>query len=286
MQIARRYLVKRQLEQNGLKAEQVEITDGALARVIADYTREAGVRNLEREIGALLRHAAMRIAEGGVGQVRIDADDVQAILGPHRFEAELAQRTSVPGVATGLAWTPVGGDILFIEAALVPGGGRLILTGQLGEVMKESAQAALSLVKSKYRTLGIDPALFEKNDIHVHVPAGAIPKDGPSAGVAMFTALASLVTGRVVRADTAMTGEISLRGLVLPVGGIKEKVLAAMHAGVKRVMLPARNRKDFDDIPEEARKALEFVWLEWVDDALAAAVEGMPARAAVEPAAE
>jgi ATP-dependent Lon protease len=286
MQIARRYLVKRQLEQNGLKPEQVEITEAALKRVIAEYTREAGVRNLEREIGALLRHAAMRIAEGTVTTVRIDADDVAAILGSHRFEAELAQRTSVPGVATGLAWTPVGGDILFIEAALIPGNGRLILTGQLGDVMKESAQAALSLVKSKYRALGIDAALFEKNDIHVHVPAGAIPKDGPSAGVAMFTALASLLTGRVVRADTAMTGEISLRGLVLPVGGIKEKVLAALNAGVKRVMLPARNRKDFEDIPEEARKGLEFIWLEWVDDALAAAVEGMPARREVEPAAQ
>ncbi len=284
MQIARRYLVKRQLEQNGLTPAQVEITDAALATIIADYTREAGVRNLEREIGALLRHAAMRIAEGAATTVRIDADDVPAILGPHRFEAELAQRTSVPGVATGLAWTPVGGDILFIEAALIPGGGRLILTGQLGEVMKESAQAALSLVKSKYRTLGLDPSIFEKNDIHVHVPAGAIPKDGPSAGVAMFTALASLLTGRVVRADTAMTGEISLRGLVLPVGGIKEKVLAAQHAGVKRVMLPARNRKDWDDIPEEARQALEFIWLDWVDDAIAAAVEA-PSGAARETAA-
>ncbi len=282
MQIARRYLVKRQLEQNGLTPAQVEITDAALATIIADYTREAGVRNLEREIGALLRHAAMRIAEGAATTVRIDADDVPAILGPHRFEAELAQRTSVPGVATGLAWTPVGGDILFIEAALIPGGGRLILTGQLGEVMKESAQAALSLVKSKYRTLGLDPSIFEKNDIHVHVPAGAIPKDGPSAGVAMFTALASLLTGRVVRADTAMTGEISLRGLVLPVGGIKEKVLAAQHAGVKRVMLPARNRKDWDDIPEEARRALEFVWLAWVDDAIAAAVEPTARETAAE----
>jgi ATP-dependent Lon protease len=285
MQIARRYLVKRQLEQNGLDAAQVELTEPAIERVIAKYTREAGVRNLEREIGALLRQAAMRIAEGSVTHVRIDADDVPTILGPPRFEAELAQRTSVPGVATGLAWTPVGGDILFIEAALVPGGGRLILTGQLGDVMKESAQAALSLVKSKCRALGIDPALFEKNDIHVHVPAGAIPKDGPSAGVAMFTALASLLTGRVVRADTAMTGEISLRGLVLPVGGIKEKVLAAMNAGVKRVMLPSRNRKDWEDIPEEAREGLEFIWLEWVDDALAAAVEGLPARREVEPAA-
>jgi ATP-dependent Lon protease len=273
MQIARRYLVKRQLEQNGLKPEQVEVTDAALRTVISDYTREAGVRNLEREIGSLLRHAAMRIAEGEIDTLRIDTPDVPAILGPRRFEAEIADRTAVPGVATGLAWTPVGGDILFIEAARVPGSGRLLLTGQLGEVMKESAQAALSLVKSKHRTLGLDAQIFEKSDIHVHVPAGAIPKDGPSAGVAMFTALASLLTGRVVRPDTAMTGEISLRGLVLPVGGIKEKVLAAMHAGVKRVMLPARNRKDLEDIPPEARNALEFVWLESVDDALASALQ-------------
>jgi ATP-dependent Lon protease len=273
MQIARRYLVKRQLEQNGLKPEQVEVTDAALRTVISDYTREAGVRNLEREIGSLLRHAAMRIAEGEIDTLRIDAPDVPVILGPPRFEAEIADRTAVPGVATGLAWTPVGGDILFIEAARVPGSGRLILTGQLGEVMKESAQAALSLVKSKHRTLDLDPQIFEKSDIHIHVPAGAIPKDGPSAGVAMFTALASLLTGRVVRPDTAMTGEISLRGLVLPVGGIKEKVVAAHHAGVKRVMLPARNRKDLEDIPSEARNALEFVWLESVDDALAAALK-------------
>jgi ATP-dependent Lon protease len=273
MQIARRYLVKRQLEQNGVTPEQVEVTDAALRTVISDYTREAGVRNLEREIGSLLRHAAMRIAEGETQTLRIDADDVPVILGPRRFEAEIADRTAVPGVATGLAWTPVGGDILFIEAARVPGSGRLILTGQLGEVMKESAQAALSLVKSKYRTLGLEAQIFEKSDIHVHVPAGAIPKDGPSAGVAMFTALASLLTGRVVRPDTAMTGEISLRGLVLPVGGIKEKVLAAHHAGVKRVLLPVRNRKDLEDVPPEARDALEFVWLESVDDALAAALK-------------
>ncbi len=283
MQIARRYLVKRQLEQNGLKPEQVEVTDAALRTVISDYTREAGVRNLEREIGSLLRHAAMRIAEGEIDTLRIDAPDVSAILGPPRFEAEIADRTAVPGVATGLAWTPVGGDILFIEAARVPGSGRLILTGQLGEVMKESAQAALSLVKSKHRALGLDPQIFEKSDIHIHVPAGAIPKDGPSAGVAMFTALASILTGRVVRPDTAMTGEISLRGLVLPVGGIKEKVLAAHHAGVKRVMLPVRNRKDLEDIPPEARNALEFVWLESVDHALAAALKPK-APAELEPA--
>ena len=273
MQIARRYLVTRQLEQNGVTAEQVDVTDAALRTVIGDYTREAGVRNLEREIGSLLRHAAMRLAEGATGLLRIDAPDVRAILGPERFEAEVAERTSMPGVATGLAWTPVGGDILFIEAARVPGGGRLILTGQLGEVMKESAQAALSLVKSKHQSLGLDAQIFERSDIHVHVPAGAIPKDGPSAGVAMFTALASLLTGHAVRSDTAMTGEISLRGLVLPVGGIKEKVLAAHRAGVKRVLLPARNRNDLEEIPPEVHDALDFVPLETVDDALAAALK-------------
>jgi ATP-dependent Lon protease len=273
LQIARRYLVKRQLAANGLSAEQAEITDAALRRIVADYTREAGVRSLEREIGGVLRNIAVRIAEGEVERLTVDADDVPAILGAPRFESELAQRTSVPGVATGLAWTPVGGDILFIEATRVPGSGRLILTGQLGDVMKESAQAALSLVKSRAEQLGFDAGMFEKSDIHVHVPAGAIPKDGPSAGVAMYTALASLLTGRTVRSDTAMTGEISLRGLVLPVGGIKEKVVAAHRAGIKRVMLPARNRKDFEDIPEEARNGLEFIWLERVDEAVTAALQ-------------
>jgi len=276
LEIARRYLVPRQLQENGLTTEQCEITDATLRAVITDYTREAGVRNLERAIGSAFRHAAARIAEGTAQRIRIDAGDLQEILGAPRFEAELAQRTSVPGVATGLAWTPVGGDILFIEATRVPGHGRLILTGQLGEVMKESAQAALSLVKAKHQALGIDAKLFDESDIHVHVPAGAIPKDGPSAGVAMFTALASLVTDRAVRGDLAMTGEISLRGLVLPVGGIKEKVLAAMLAGIKTVMLPARNRKDWEDIPEDTRAALQFVWLETVDQALATALA--PAR--------
>jgi ATP-dependent Lon protease len=231
LQIAKRYLVKRQLDANGLTAEQAEIADAALAEIIQHYTRESGVRNLEREIGKALRH-----------------------------------------------WTPVGGDILFIEATRTPGGGKLILTGQLGEVMRESAQAALSVVKSNAESYGVDPELFQKSDIHVHVPAGAIPKDGPSAGVAMFMALTSLMTERTVRSDTAMTGEISLRGLVLPVGGIKEKVVAAARAGVRRVMLPARNRKDFEDIPEEARKQLEFVWLERVDDAVAAGLEGGAAK--------
>jgi ATP-dependent Lon protease len=274
VEIARRYLVRRQLEANGLKAEQASITDEALHQITRDYTREAGCRNLERQIGAVLRNVAVRIAEGKTDAVRIDSPEVAEILGAPRFENEVAMRVSVPGVATGLAWTPVGGDILFIEATRVPGAGRLILTGQLGDVMKESAQAALSLVKSQSEALGLDPALFEKSDIHVHVPAGAIPKDGPSAGVALYTALVSLLTGRTVRNDVAMTGEISLRGLVLPVGGIKEKTVAAHRAGIRTVMLPARNRRDLEDIPESVRKELTFVWLDRVDDAVANAIEG------------
>jgi ATP-dependent Lon protease len=276
--IARRYLVARQLTANGLKAEQVEITDEALGVIIAHYTREAGVRNLEREIGKVLRHAAVRIAEGEAGPIRVTPDELPAVLGPEQFENEVAMRTSVPGVATGLAWTPVGGDILFIEATRVAGNGRLILTGQLGDVMKESAQAALSIVKNRAASLGINEEVFAKSDIHIHVPAGAIPKDGPSAGVAMFTALASLFTERPVRSDTAMTGEISLRGLVLPVGGIKEKLAAAARAGLKRVLLPARNKKDAEEIGEETKKQIELVWLEHVEDAVAAALEPLPAN--------
>jgi ATP-dependent Lon protease len=272
-QIARRYLVPRQLNANGLKPGQVEIADDALKGIIEHYTREAGVRNLEREIGRVLRQAAMRIAEGEGGPIAISAGDLSVILGPPLFEDEVAMRTSIPGVATGLAWTPVGGDILFIEATATPGNGRLILTGQLGEVMKESAQAALSIVKSRAGSYGIQASRFEKTDIHIHVPAGATPKDGPSAGVAMFMALVSLMTDRTVSSDTAMTGEISLRGLVLPVGGIKEKVIAAHRAGITRVMLPARNRRDFEDIPEEVRQQLTFVWLERVDDAVSSALE-------------
>jgi ATP-dependent Lon protease len=273
LQIAERYLVRRQLEANGLTAEQATIEPEAIADIVQNYTREAGVRGLEREIGRMLRHAAVQVAEGSAKQVHIGRADVAEILGPARFENEVAMRTSSTGVATGLAWTPVGGDILFIEAARAPGASRLVLTGQLGDVMKESAQAALTLVKSKAAELGIDPAKFAESEVHVHVPAGATPKDGPSAGVAMFTALASLFTDRKVRSDTAMTGEISLRGLVLPVGGIKEKVVAAAGAGLSRVMLPARNRRDYDDIPEEARKKLEFIWLERVEDALENALE-------------
>ena len=283
LEIARRYLVRRQLEANGLSAGQAEIDLEALRLIIKGYTREAGVRSLEREIGRALRHAAVQIAEGSAEKVAITAKDLTAVLGPPRFEGEIALRTSIPGVATGLAWTPVGGDILFIEATRVPGKGALILTGQLGDVMRESVQAALTLVKSRASQLDIDPSVFEKNDIHVHVPAGATPKDGPSAGVAMFTALASLLTNRTVRYDTAMTGEISLRGLVLPVGGIKEKVVAAAGAGLSRVMLPARNRRDFEEIPKSARDKLSFIWLEQVDDAIANAfAEAKPPAAAAE----
>ncbi|WP_198674937.1 endopeptidase La [Rhodoferax ferrireducens] len=272
-EIARRYLVARQLEDSGLKPDQLEITDGAIASIIRDYTREAGVRNLERQIGAVCRRAAVRIAEGEATTVRVDTPDLAEVIGPAKFENEVALRAGVPGVATGLAWTPVGGDILFIEASRTAGSGRLILTGQLGDVMKESAQAALTLLKSRAETYKLDPSIFEKADVHIHVPAGAIPKDGPSAGVAMFIALTSLFMNRTVHNDVAMTGEISLRGLVLPVGGIKEKVLAAMAAGIKKVMLPARNRKDLEDVPQQARAQLEFVFLDDVEEAVRAAIE-------------
>jgi len=268
LEIARRYLVTRQLDSNGLKPEQASLTDAALRAIIHDYTREAGVRNLEREIGAVLRASAMKIAEGRADSVVLDAADLRAILGAPRFENELALRTALPGVATGLAWTPVGGDILFIEATRVPGSGKLILTGQLGDVMKESAQAAMTLAK-----MYIGEAL-DKSDLHLHVPAGATPKDGPSAGAAMFLALISLLTNRPVRADVAMTGEISLRGLVLPIGGVKEKVLAALRAGITTVMLPKRNQKDLEDVPAAAREKLEFVWLETVEDAVRCAMGG------------
>ena len=283
LEIAKRYLLRRQLEQTGLTPEQCEITEDAIRAIIRDYTRVGGVRNLERLIGAVCRHVAMRVAESSTAHLRIDEAALPAILGPRRFENEVAMRTSVPGVATGLAWTPTGGDILFIEATRVPGRGNLILTGQLGDVMKESAQAALTLVKARAPDLGIDVSLFEKSDVHIHVPAGAIPKDGPSAGVAMFVALVSLLTGRTASSDTAMTGEISLRGLVLPIGGVKEKVLAAARAGITTVMLPARNRKDLEDVPDAARQQVRFVWMERVDDAVAAALNP-PGEREAEPA--
>jgi ATP-dependent Lon protease len=271
LEIAKRYLVARQLEANGLSSEKVSVEDPALRAIIRDYTREAGVRTLEREIGAVLRHAAMRIAEGFAGKIVIREADLHAILGAKKFENEMAERAGVPGVATGLAWTPVGGDILFIEASKVPGSGKLILTGQLGDVMKESAQAALTLSRN---FLG---DTLEKSDVHIHVPAGATPKDGPSAGVAMFLAIVSLLSDLPVRADVAMTGEISLRGLVLPIGGVKEKTLAALRAGIKTVMLPKRNEKDLEDVPAEARAKLEFVFLERVDDAIRTAIGELPA---------
>ena len=271
--IARKYLVKRQVDDCGLDAAQLTITDKALAAIVRDYTREAGVRSLERNIGAVCRRAAVRIAEGEAREVHVNAVDLADILGPAKFENEVALRTGMPGVAIGLTWTPAGGGILCIEASRNAGSGRLILTGQLGDVMKESAQAALTLVKSRAGMLGIDPAAFRKADVHVHVPAGAIPKDGPSAGVAMFVALASLFSDRPVRNDVAMTGEISLRGFVLPVGGIKEKVLAAMAAGIKRVILPGRNRKDLEDVPQKARQKLEFVFLDDIEEALNAAIK-------------
>jgi ATP-dependent Lon protease len=280
LEIARRYLVRRQLEATGLQAGQCKVGDDALLALIEGYTREAGVRNLEREIGNVLRNAALRIAEGRADSVAVDAPDLEAVLGPRRFEPELKMRAGVPGVATGLAWTPVGGDILFIEAAQTPGSNRLILTGQLGDVMKESAQTALTLVKARAEKLGIAPGAFDKTDIHIHVPAGATPKDGPSAGIAMCVALTSLLTCRPARADVAMTGEISLRGLVLPIGGVKEKVLAALRAGITTVLLPARNGRDLEEIPEEARKRLELVWIENVDQALATALQAAKQTAA------
>ena len=270
LEIAKKYLVKRQLETNGLKSEQVSVTDEAIRSLIGDYTREAGVRNLERALGSALRNTAMKIAEGAAGEIVVDAKDLHAILGAKKFENEIALRTSTPGVATGLAWTPVGGDILFIEASKTPGKGKLILTGQLGDVMKESAQAALTVTK------GILNDAFDKWDIHVHVPAGATPKDGPSAGVAMTLALVSLFTGKAIRSDVAMTGEISLRGLVMPIGGLKEKSLAALRAGIKTVMVPKRNEKDLEDIPADAKAKLEFVFLDRIEDAIRTAIGELP----------
>jgi ATP-dependent Lon protease len=266
--IARNYLVPRQIAENGLTGAQCTLGEDALAQIVRRYTREAGVRNLEREIAALARRAAMRVAAGEAGETRWTAENLHEVLGPPRFESEVLLRTATSGVATGLAWTPVGGDVLFVEATRMPGKGALALTGKLGDVMKESAQAAFSLVRANAAALGIEAKLLESSDIHVHVPSGAIPKDGPSAGVTMYTALVSLLTGRLVRNDVAMTGEISLRGLVLPVGGIREKVLAALAAGIRKVILPARNRHDWEEVPAKARAELVPVWVERVDEVL------------------
>ncbi len=271
--IAKGYLIPRQISENGLKPEQIKFTDEAIREIIRSYTREAGVRQLERELGSVCRNVATRIADGSTDPVTVTPESVIEYLGQKKFLNEIALRTSLPGVATGLAWTPVGGDILFVEATKMPGEGRLILTGQLGDVMKESAQAALSLVKSRAETLGIDPDIFKKNDLHIHIPAGAIPKDGPSAGTTLFVALVSLLTARRVSKDVAMTGEISLRGLVLPVGGIREKVLAAKRAGISYVLLPELNRRDMEEIPPGARAGMRFDFLKTVDDALSYALE-------------
>ena len=272
LNIAKRYLVPRQLEANGLTTKQAKFKDEALRWIIEGYTREAGVRNLERNIGSVARAIAAEVVGGKTDKVTVDRDYVDKMLGPRRFEPELAQRTSVPGVATGMAYTPVGGEILFIEATRMPGKGSITLTGQIGDVMKESATAAFSLIRSRAEQLGIDPKLLAESDIHIHVPAGAVPKDGPSAGVAMFTALASLLLNRPVRHDVAMTGEITLRGLVLPIGGLKEKTLAAKRAGIKQVIVPKRNEKDLPDIPEEVRNTLKFHFVENIDQVLAIAL--------------
>ena len=271
LNIAKTYLVPRQLESHGLTAKHIRFKDDALRWIIEAYTREAGVRNLERNIGSVARSVAAEVVGGQQNKSVIDKDFVAKVLGPRRYEPELASRTSVPGVATGMAYTPFGGEILFIEASRVPGKGAIILTGQIGDVMKESATAAYTLVRSR-SAMGIDPKLVAESDIHIHVPAGAVPKDGPSAGVAMFTALASLFLNRPVRHDVAMTGEITLRGLVLPIGGLKEKTLAAKRAGIKQVIVPARNEKDLPDIPDEVKNTLKFHFVKNVDEVLEVAL--------------
>jgi len=281
LEIAKRYLVRRQLEENGLKPEQCEWQEDAFRRIINDYTHEAGVRELERQIGAVCRAEAAQIARGKIERVTVTPELVAELLGPAKYVRETKLKTSQPGVVTGLAYTPAGGEVLHIEAMRYPGKGNITLTGHIGEVMKESVQAALSLVRSRDGQLGANPEDFRKIDIHVHVPAGAVPKDGPSAGIAMFTALASLFSNTPVRPDVAMTGEITLRGLVLPIGGLKEKSLAAMRAGISTVIIPKLNEKDLVDVPEEAKQKLKFIPVENVDEVLAAALDkdGAPTKA-------
>jgi ATP-dependent Lon protease len=273
--IAQQYLVPREIRENGLKAEEVEFTKDALQELIRDYTREAGVRTLEREAGRALRKIVTRIAEGQTEKVSIDSNMLRELLGKPRYgyREELEERTDRPGVATGLAWTPFGGDVLFIEASDFPSGkGGFQYTGSLGEVMQESARIALSYIRSKADDLGISPEFFDKHEIHLHVPSGAVPKDGPSAGVTMAVALASLLTGQPVRSNVAMTGEITLRGQVLPVGGVKDKVLAAHRLGVDTVIIPKKNENDLDDLPEEIRQQLHFILVDQIDNAMEAAL--------------
>jgi len=275
--IARRHLLPKQLGEHGLSEANLEVTDQALELIIDHYTREAGVRSLERQVASVIRGVAVKVAEGDTKKRRIDnEDDLHEFLGAPKYTSEVAERTAESGVATGLAWTSVGGEILFIEATRMYGQGKLQLTGQLGDVMKESAQAALSFVRTNAERFGIAKDFLEKSDLHIHIPAGAMPKDGPSAGVTMFTALVSLLTGIKVRHDVAMTGEITLRGRVLPIGGVKEKVLAAHRAGIKRILLPERNRPDLEEVPKEVVDELEFLFCSRMEDVLAGALESMP----------
>jgi ATP-dependent Lon protease len=284
--IARQHLLPKQLDEHGIKEAQLEITDSAIEEIIEHYTREAGVRSLERQVAAVIRGVAVKIAEGDVGPYKVDnVDDLRPYLGPQKFTSEVAERTEETGVATGLAWTPVGGEILFIEATRMHGTGKMQLTGQLGDVMKESAQAALSYVRARSKALGLAEDFLEKSDIHIHIPAGAMPKDGPSAGVTMFTALVSMLKNVRIRHDVAMTGEITLRGRVLPVGGIKEKVLAAHRAGIKRIILPERNKPDLEEVPQEIRDTLEFIAVSKMDDVLLHALEAPVVQDETAPAA-
>ncbi len=278
IQIARRYLIPRQLRETGLTDERCVIPEETLSAVIASYTREAGLRRLERAIGRLCRKAALLFAEGREEPVMVQPDDLAEFLGPPPFMPEQARKDMPPGVATGLAWTPVGGEVLYIEAALLPEGKGLTLTGQLGEVMKESVQAAQSWIRAHSDLLGMNVELFTKNGVHLHVPAGATPKDGPSAGITAAVALASLYSGLPVRKDTAMTGEITLTGLVLPIGGVKEKVLAARRAGLGRVILPKPNEKDLRDLPEEVRQNMQFVFVDRIDDVLENTIPALAER--------
>jgi ATP-dependent Lon protease len=276
--IAREFLIPKQINEHGLTSEYIELQDSALQTIISSYTREAGVRNLEREIAAICRGVAKDVAAGSNEKAVVGSENLHKFLGPVKFFPEVAERTAEPGVATGLAWTPTGGDIIFVEATKMRGEKGLTLTGQLGDVMKESAQAALAYVRTKSKDLGIEEDFFNKNDIHIHVPAGAIPKDGPSAGITMFVALTSLLTNKPIRNDVAMTGEITLRGLVLPVGGIKEKVLAGMRAGITTIILPKKNEKDLEEIPEHIRSQMNFKFIQRMDEAIALALKNPEPR--------
>jgi ATP-dependent Lon protease len=281
LNIAKKFLIPRQLEEHGLSRGMLKFSDDAILAIVRNYTREAGLRNLEREIGTICRKTARQAAEDGKTRTKVNVSPrrLEGLLGARKFRHEVAERSDEVGVATGLAWTPAGGDVLFVESTLMPGKGNLILTGQLGDVMQESARAALSYARSRAKSLGIADDFYSKNDVHIHVPAGAIPKDGPSAGITMAVSLISALTKRPVSSDVAMTGEITLRGKVLPVGGIKEKVLAANRAGITRVLLPRDNEKDLEEVPEHVRKELEFTFVEHVDGVLKQALKRAAAKA-------